>query len=78
VTSHRVRATIEPAVVREVTDAELLDLHRQGILHSYEHTDDAKAALGGEHVKTPKSWKAPADREETVTAPPAVTDTEGA
>lgn len=76
--NHRVRATQEPGVVREVTDAELVDLHRQGILYSYEHTDEAKAALGGEHVKTPKSWKAPADREETVAAPPAVTDTEGA
>jgi hypothetical protein len=75
--THLVRATQEPGVVREVTDAELLDLHRQGILHSYEHTDEALIVLGGT-VKTPGKWKAPDKGEETVAAPPAVTDTEGA
>lgn len=62
--------------MREVDDAELLDLHRQGILHSYDHTDEASAVLGGT-VKTPGKWKAPERGEEIVTPDPAMTDTEG-
>lgn len=73
VSNHLVRATQEPDVVREVTDAELLDLHRQGILHSYEHTDAAALVLGGT-VKTPGKWKAPAKDVEPVTAPPSTTE----
>ena len=73
-TKHLARATQEPGVVREVDDAELLDLHRLGILHSYEHTDAAEAALGGSHVKTPKAWKSPKKGDEIVVPPPAMTD----
>lgn len=77
-TNHRVRATQEPGVVREVSDAELLDLARQGILHSYERTDEAKAVLDGTRVGKLAAWKAPERGDDIVTAPPAVTDTEGA
>lgn len=56
--SHLARATQEPDIVREIEDSELLDLHRQGILYSYEHTDEASVVLGGV-VKTPGKWKAP-------------------
>lgn len=70
---HLVRATQEPGVVREVDDAELLDLHRSGILHSYERTDAAAAVLGGT-VKTPGKWKSPDKGEAVVEAAPAMTD----
>lgn len=72
-TKHLVRATQEPGVVREVDDAELLDLHRSGILHSYEHTDAAAAVLGGT-VKTPGKWKSPDKGDEIVEPPPTMTD----
>ena len=71
---HLARATQEPGVVREIDDAELLDLHRNGILHSYEHTDEAATALGGSHVKTPAKWRSPDKGGETATADPAMTD----
>lgn len=71
---HLARATQEPGTVREVDDAELLDLHRQGILHAYEHTDEAAAVFGGSHVKTPAKWKAPEKGADLVTAPAATTD----
>lgn len=71
---HHVRATLEPDVVREVSGAELLDLSRQGLLHSYDRTDAAQAALGGSHVKTPGKWKAADKPSEIVTASPALTD----
>lgn len=74
--AHSTRVTQEPGVVREVGDAELLDLHRQGLLHSYEHTDEAKAALGGSHVKTPGKWAAPGKDTEVVTSASDITDTE--
>lgn len=77
-TNHRVRATQEPGVVREVSDAELLDLARLGILHSFEHTDAAKAVLDGVNVGKLKAWKDPERGDEIITAPPAVTDTKGA
>lgn len=70
---HLVRATQEPGVVREVEDAELVDLHRSGILHSYEHTAEAEAVLGGT-VKTPGKWKAPEKGAEIVTPPAGMTD----
>ena len=71
---HLARATQEPGVVREVDDAELLDLHRQGILHAYEHTDEAAAVFGGSHVKTPGKWKPKERGDDVVTAPTAMTD----
>lgn len=70
---HLARATQEPGVVREVDDAELLDLARQGLLYSYEHTDAAAAVLGGT-VKTPGKWKSPDRSDDVVTAPPATTE----
>lgn len=76
-TKHLVRVTQEPGVVREVDSAELLDLARSGIIYSYEHTEEAKAALGGSHVKTPGKWSAPKADEATVTAPAAMTDPAG-
>jgi hypothetical protein len=78
VTNHRVRATQEPGVVREVSDAELLDLARMGILHSFEHTDEAKAVLDGVTVGKLKAWKDPDRGDEIVTPDPAMTDTKGA
>lgn len=73
--THLVRATQEPSVVREIEDAELLDLARQGLLFSYEHTPAAAAVLNGT-VKTPGKWKAANRGDEIVTAPAATTDTE--
>lgn len=72
---HLVTATIEPSVVREVTGAELLDLARQGLLHSYEHTPEAAAVLEGTVFKAPGKWpaaeKAPKKRD-VVKAPAPV------
>lgn len=77
--AHKLRVTIEPAVVREVDDAELIDLARQGLIHSYEHTDEAAAVLDQYDIKPKvKSWKAPEKGAEIVTAPPALTDPSGA
>lgn len=70
---HLARVTQEPGVVREVSGAELLDLHRSGILYSYEHTDEAAEVLGGP-VETPGRWKAPKKGAEIVTPPTATTD----
>ena len=70
---HLARATQEPGVVREIDDAELLDLARQGLLYSYEHTDAAAAVLGGT-VKTRGKWKSPDLGEDVVTAQPAMTE----
>lgn len=72
--THLVRATQEPGVVREIDDAELLDLARQGLLHSYDHTDEASVVLGGV-VKTESKWKGPNRGDNIVTPPAAVTDT---
>lgn len=71
---HLVRATIQPDVVLKVSDAELVDLSRQGLLHAYEHTDEAATVLGGAHVTTPGKWKAPAKSGDVVTAGAAMTD----
>lgn len=71
--THLVRVTQEPSVVREVDDAELLDLSRQGLLHSYEHTEAAAEVLDGV-TKTPGRWKAAERGDDVVTAPPAITD----
>lgn len=71
--THSVRVTQEPGVVHEVDDRELLDLSRQGILHSYEHTDEAAEILSGT-VATPGKWKAATKGEDPVVAPPAITD----
>lgn len=67
---HLVRATIEPSVVREVTGAELLDLARQGLIHSYEHTPEAAVVLEGTVFKAGTKWK-PADKKADVATAPA-------
>lgn len=72
--THLVRVTQEPDVVRRVSGAELLDLSRQGLLHSYDRTDEAAAVLGGSHVKTPGKWKAAEKSADVVEAPAATTD----
>lgn len=85
-TKHLVRATIEPSVVREIDDAELLDLARQGFIHSYEKTEAAAAVLEGTVFKTTSRKWAPAEKKaDVVTAPapagasaPADDDTKGA
>lgn len=77
--AHKLRVTIEPGVVREVDDAELVDLARQGLIHSYEHTDEAAAVLSAHDLRPKvKTWKAPEKGAEIVTAPPAITDPAGA
>ncbi len=77
--AHKLRVTIEPGVVREVDDAELVDLARQGLIHSYEHTDAAAAVLTAFDLKpTVKKWRDADKGEEIVTAPPAITDPAGA
>lgn len=73
---HAVRVTIEPGVVREVEDVVLVDLARQGLIHSYEHTDAAAAVLGGT-IKGVAKWKGAERGEEIVTADPAMTDPDG-
>lgn len=75
---HLVRVTQEPGVVREVDDSELLDLARQGLLHSYDHTDDAKAILADTAVGKVKGWKDAGKKSDIVTPPPGVTDPAGA
>lgn len=67
-----VRVTIEPGVVREVDDAELLDLHRQGLLHSFERSAVTDAVTDG--AKSPHKWQAPKKGEETIEAPPSMTE----
>lgn len=76
VTNHAVRVTQEPGVIREVGDAELLDLARQGLLHSYEHTEAAASVLGGT-IKGLEKWRAPKKGEETLEAPAQITDPDG-
>lgn len=55
----KVRTTFTPDTVLEVGDAELIDLKRQGLLHSHEPlTDDRyKALLGEGNIKSPERWK---------------------
>jgi len=49
-----VRTTFEPGKVLEVGDAELVDLSRQSLLHSFERSDHTdEQGLG----KSPKPWK---------------------
>lgn len=77
--AHKLRVTIEPGVVREVDDAELVDLARQGLIHSYEHTDEAAVVLADYALKpSVKKWRDADKGEEIVTAPPAITDPAGA
>lgn len=73
---HAVRVTQEPGVVRQIDDAELVDLARQGLIHSYEHTDAAAAVLGGT-IKGVKAWKGAEKGEDVVEAPAAITDSDG-
>jgi hypothetical protein len=69
----RVRVTIEPGVVREVDDAELTDLARQGLIHSYDRTDHAAEVLGGT-IATPGKWKAPERGDDIIGAPASMTE----
>ena len=56
--AHKLRVTVEPGVVREVDDAELVDLARQGLIHSFEHTEAAAEVLDQHDLKPKvKSWK---------------------
>lgn len=66
---HLVRATIEPSVVREVSGAELLDLARQGLIHSLERTPEAAAVLEGTNFKAGPKWKPAEKKGEIATAP---------
>lgn len=76
-TEHNVRVTQEPGVVRKVDDRELLDLARQGLIHSFERTDEAKAVIGSVKLGKLAPWRAPDKTTEIVTAPPAITDPAG-
>lgn len=71
---HLARATQEPGVVREIDDGELLDLARQGILHSFKHTPETKAVLEGTRYQVVEKWKTVKDSDDIVTAPPGTTD----
>lgn len=73
VATTKVRTTIEPGVVREVDDAELVDLYRLGLIASLER-DDRHAALG---VTAPKGSRwVPAEKgADIVTAPAPLTAT---
>jgi hypothetical protein len=51
---NRVRTTIEPGKVLEVDDAELVALHRQHLLHSFERSENTDAAGLG---KSPNRWR---------------------
>lgn len=50
----KVRTTIEPGKVLEVDDAELVALHRQALLHSFERGDTTNALDLG---KSPNRWR---------------------
>jgi hypothetical protein len=67
----KVRVTIEPGVVREVDRAELLDLHRQGLLYSFERSEVTDDIVG---TKSPNRWQPPAKGDDIVEAPASVTD----
>lgn len=74
--AHKLRVTIEPGVVREVDDAELVDLARQGLVHSYEHTDAAKTVLDTYELKPKvKAWKDAEKASDVVSAPAPATAT---
>lgn len=73
--AHKLRVTPEPTVVREVDDAELVDLARQGLIHSYEHTDAAATVLDTFDLRpSVAKWRDAGRGEEIVTPPPGVTD----
>lgn len=69
---HAVRVTQEPGVVRQIDDAELVDLARQGLIHSYEHTEAAASVLNGA-IKGVKTWKGAQKGEDIVEAPASLT-----
>ena len=76
--AHKLRVTVEPGVVREVDDAELVDLARQGLIHSFEHTEAAAEVLDQHDLKPKvKSWKGAERGGEIVTAPASITPTAG-
>ncbi len=52
--STKVRTTFEPEKVLEVDDAELVDLSRQKVLHSFERNDSTDALGIG---KSPNRWR---------------------
>lgn len=69
----KVRVTQEPGVVREVDDRELVDLQRQGILHSFEHTEHALHVLPKSY-KAPNRWRGAEKGEEIIEATAAMTE----
>lgn len=72
--THKLRVTIEPNVVREVDDSELVDLARQGLIDSYEKTDAAADVLSAHGIKAPsKKWADAKKGEATVAAPADLT-----
>lgn len=82
--THAVRVTQEPGVVRNVDDRELVDLARQGLLHSYEHTPEAADVLAGTSFEPVAKWKAPGKSTPVVVTPdpagasvPVTAETEG-
>lgn len=50
----KVRTTIEPGKVLEVDDAELVDLHRLGLLYSFDKNDSTDRIVG---AKSPNRWR---------------------
>lgn len=49
----KVRATMTPDTVLEVDRAEFIDLHRSGILHSFERSEVTDSVDAG---KSPRRW----------------------
>lgn len=74
VATNLVRVTQEPGVVREVDDRELIDLQRQGVLHSFEHTEHTLDVLP-KGYKAENRWKAADKVADIVTAPDPTTAT---
>ncbi len=60
--SHRVTVTQEPAVVRTVGDRELLDLDRQGLIHSSESGEYGTHKFPTDEPATDAAPAAPADK----------------
>lgn len=53
----KVRTTFTPDTVLEVGDAELIDLKRQGLLHSHEPLSDELKAYFPKSAASQKPWK---------------------
>lgn len=72
----KIRTTIEPGKVLEVGDAELVDLHRQHLLHSHEGNENTKALGLGKSLNKWHTGKAEVIESGVITDPQVEDDDE--